>query len=168
MINNLDYCVKQVCKIEFKKDSQALMKLFKEISGQIIGCGLEIKQIKSTTVFPEIITTNGKSALHWDMQYWIFYERFLTELLALFEKNSYREQFINNVAGIYYDFITLKLLQIPELSYCIQVNRERLFPIQNKPFEVSEKVYNKYFGDSYKSIRVQTRYLVFYHELFHF
>lgn len=158
---------KIICQQIFHKDSDKLIDTFKEVGSQVLNKQLQIEQIKSTSVFPDIVTIKDKNILYWDIQYFEFFDRFLTELVALLENRAYQLQFIEQVSGIFYDFLSLKLIHIPELAYCIQVNRQRRFPAKKSEITVSKANYHRYLDGTYRSIIVQTRHLVFNHELFH-
>lgn len=105
--------------------------------------------------------------MYWDIQYFELFDRFLLELVALLDNRAYQPSFIEQVSGIFYDFLSLKLIHIPELAYCIQVNRQSRFPSKESEITLSEAGYHRYLDGTYRSIIVQTRQLVFFHELFH-
>ena len=157
---------KQLCKTPYTKDAQFLINSFSSISSKM-NCPLTIQQIKSASVFPEIVTVHDKHILYWDMQYWEFFDRFLLELSFLLENNEYEDVFSNRVLALYYDYLSLKLLHLPELSYCIQVNRERKFSVpKNNEAKTSFGMYQM-LGSIYESGIFYSRILVFYHEFFH-
>lgn len=158
---------KQLCLQPFSKDPLYLIDLFSSVATQM-KCPITIHQIKSASVFPEIATTTeNENILYWDMQYWEFYDRFLLELSYLFEDISYEEKFSQRVLALYYDFLSLKLLHFPELAYCIQVNRERKFHTDNEEATIVDGKTFQLLGSTFESGIFHSRFLVFYHELFH-
>lgn len=158
---------KQVCQLPYSKDPPYLLSLFLAATHEIADRSFTIQQIKSTTVFPEIVTVQGKHILHWDMQYWEFFDRFLLELSYLLIDSAYEERFSNRVLALFYDYLSLKLLPFPELAYCIQVNRERKFGISEKDPMMNLGTLHS-LGSTYESSNYYSRFLVFYHEFFHF
>lgn len=158
---------KQICQLPYSKDPQYLMSLFSAVTREIADCSLIIQQIKSATVFPEIVTVQGEHILHWDMQYWEFFDRFLLELTYLLEDRVYVETFSNRVLELFYDYLSLKLLPFPALAYCIQVNSERKFSISRKKLTTNPRTL-QLLGSTYESSNYYSKFLVFYHEFFHF
>ncbi len=157
---------KQLCQRPFSKDPSYLLNIFSSVSTQM-DCPLVIHQIKSTSVFPEIAVKSKENILYWDMQYWEFYDRFLLELSYLIEDVSYAEKFSDRLSALFYDFLSLKLLHIPELAYCIQVNRERKFYAENEQSKTYNSKTYQLLGCNYESGIFYSRFLVFYHEFFH-
>ena len=137
-----------ICQQILHKDLDKLIDTFKEVSFQLLNKQLKIEQLKSTSVFPDIVTINEKHILYWDVQYFELFDHFLLELTLLLENPAYRPQFIEQVSGIFYDFLSLKLIHIPELAYCIQVNRQRRFSSKTRELmlyaiEEYNKLYNQ-------------------------
>lgn len=151
----------------YAKDPSVLMTLFSAVIHQTTDYPLKIQQIKSTSVFPELITAHDEHVLCWDMQYWEFFDRFLLELSYLIESSAYQEQFSNRVLAIYYDYLSLKLLHIPELAYCIQVNRERKFSTAKKHKPTADLGTFQLLGSPYEGGTFYARLLVFCHEFYH-
>ena len=160
--------IKQICQTPYSKDPPYLMKLFSEVAVQTMGCPLTIQQIKSTSIFPEMISAHNHHILYWDLQYWELFERFLLELTYLLQNKTYEKRFVERVTALYYDFLSLKLLHIPELAYCIQVNRERKFGAEILKEDASNLGTLHLIGSNYESGIYYSRFLVFYHEFFHF
>ncbi len=158
---------KQLCQTPYSKDPQYLMALFSAVANQTMDCQLTIQQIKSASVFPEMVSAHGKHTLYWDLQYWEFFQRFLLELSYLLENSAYGDRFTERVLAICYDYLSLKLLHIPELAYCIQVNRERKFSAQDKTVAAASLGTLELIGSNYESGVYYSRFLVFYHEFFH-
>ncbi len=161
------YNPKQICHKPFPREPKYLLDIFHAISGQVFNTPFEIEQIKSASVFPEIATDSDKHVLYWDMQYWNFFDSFLLELSYLLENNLYLNNFIDRVCAIYFDYLSLKLLHIPSLAYCIQVNRERWFGSETA--YLSPNILGEYqmIGGVFWNNTYLARLLVFNHELFH-
>lgn len=151
----------QLCKKAFHRDPQSLINLFSTVADEM-NCHITINQIKSTAVFPKMVTALDKHTLYWDMQYWEFFDRFLLELSRFLADKEYRDIFSNRLLALFYDYLSIKLLHFPGLAYCIQVNRERKFYFQ----EENEKKH-KTFDKLYEKGILYSRILVFYHEIFH-
>ena len=158
--------IKQICQTQYSKDPQYMIDLFLAITSRSVNCPLAIEQIKSVSVFPEIVTEDNKSILYWDMQYWEFFDYFLLELSYFIENENYKERFIQHILALYYDYLSLKLVHIPELAYCIQVNRERKFGTPEKEAVNPEKF--QVIGSNFESGIFYSRFIVFFHEFFHF
>jgi len=160
--------IKDYCKNPFYMESSNLLDVFQNSYRQVFGSDLDIRQMKTATVFPEVISSGQQCLLCWDIQYWDFFDRFAVELACLIEDNSYQDVFLSQVCALYYDYLVLKLIHIPELAYCLQVNRKRLFDIQNQTERrMSLNTYNRYVEGDYEGIRIQAKQLTFNHELFH-
>lgn len=159
--------IKQICQSPYSRDPEYLMALFSAAAAQTMGCQLAIQQIKSASVFPEMVSVRDCHTLYWDLQYWEFFERFLLELSYLIENRSYEDQFSRRVLALYYDYLALKLLHIPGLAYCIQVNRERKFGLEDEQKGTSPQGTLPLIGSRYESGAFYARFLVFYHEFFH-
>lgn len=161
------YNSKQICHKPFIKEPKYLLDTFSTISGQLINVSFEIEQIKSASVFPEIAYNAGEYVLYWDLQYWDFFERFLLELSYLLENNLYLNSFIDRVCAIYFDYLSLKLIHIPALAYCIQVNRERKFGSETAYFSPNILGEDQKIGDVFWNQTYLARLLAFNHELYH-
>ena len=101
------------------------------------------------------------------MQYWEFFDSFLLELSYLLENNSYLDSFVNRVCSICFDYLSLKLLHIPALAYCIQVNREIRFGTETAYQPVNNLGEYQLMGSVFEKNIFLARILVFNHELFH-
>jgi hypothetical protein len=162
--------VKLYCAKSFHKEPRQLIEVFLDSSQQALGHTIDIRQIKSASVFPEIIE-NQQTQEHqmcWDLQYWEFFDKFALELSRLHDDISYRDTFISQISGLFCDFLVLKLISTPELAYCLQVNRERRFGLAtDEKIAISKDSYHRYIEGGHESVRVQARHLAFNHELFH-
>lgn len=158
---------KQVCRKPYSKESDSLLVLFSEMGNEIIDVPFEIKQIKSTSIFPEVATNFDEHAIYWDMQYWEFFDSFLLELSYFLENNAYFNDFIDRVCSIFFDYLSLKLIHIPALAYCLQVNRERQFGAETAYQSVNNLTKYQMAGNTCEKNTFLTRILVFNHELFH-
>lgn len=161
------YNFKQICSKPFTKEPEYLLDQFSTISRELINASFEIKQIKSASVFPEIAHNADKYVLYWDLQYWDFFEGFLLELSHLLENNLYLNSFVDHVCAIYFDYLSLKLLHIPALAYCIQVCRERKFGSETAYFSPNILGKDRIIGDIYWNQTYLARLLAFNHELYH-
>lgn len=161
------YNFKQVCRKPYSKEPEFLLGIFSAIGNEIIDISFEIKQIKSVSIFPEVATDFDKYVIYWDMQYWEFFDSFLLELSYLLENNAYFNSFIDRVCSICFDYLSLKLIHIPALAYCIQVNRERRFGTETAYQSVNDLSEYQIIGSIYEKNVFLTRMLVFNHELFH-
>lgn len=162
-MNNL----KQLCHKPYSKESELFLSIFYAIGNEIIDVPFEIKQIKSASIFPEVANDFDKYIIYWDMQYWEFFDSFLLELSYLLENNAYFGAFIDRVCSICFDYLSLKLVHIPALAYCIQVNRERRFGTETAYRSVNNLGECQIIGSIYEKNIFLTRMLVFNHELFH-
>lgn len=161
------YNTKQLCRKPYSREPKYLFDLFSVISAEIIDTSFNIEQVKSASVFPEIATNDNEYVLYWDIQYWDFFDRFLLELSYLLENNSYLENFTERVCSICFDYLSLKLLHIPALAYCIQVNRERRFGTETAYLSGSKLGEYQMIGGVFWNNTLLARLLVFNHELFH-
>lgn len=161
------YNFKQICRKQYSKESESLLGVFSAMGNAIIDIPFEIKQVKSASIFPEVVTDSDKYVIYWDMQYWEFFDSFLLELLYLLENNTYFDSFINRVCSICFDYLSLRLVHIPALAYCIQVNRERRFGTETAYQPVNNLGEKKIIGSAYEKNKFLSRILVFNHELFH-
>ncbi|MCH5262152.1 MAG: hypothetical protein J1F42_04500 [Lachnospiraceae bacterium] len=161
------YNTKQLCHKPYSREPKYLFDLFSSISSEIIDTSFEIEQVKSASVFPEIASDDNKHVLYWDIQYWDFFERFLLELSYLLENNSYLKNFTDHVCSICFDYLSLKLLHLPALAYCIQVNRERRFGTETAYLPGSNLGEYQMIGGVFWNNTLLARLLVFNHELFH-
>lgn len=161
------YNPKQVCRKPYSKEPEFLLDIFRAIGNEIINIPFEIKQIKSVSIFPEVVTGFDKYIIYWDMQYWDFFDSFLLELSYLLENNAYFNRFIDRVCSICFDYLSLKLVHIPALAYCIQVNREKRFGTETAYQCVNNLGEYQLTGSVYEKNVFLTRMLVFNHELFH-
>lgn len=161
------YNLKQVCRKPYSRESELFLSIFYAIGNEIIDIPFKIKQIKSASIFPEVASDFDKYVIYWDMQYWEFFDSFLLELSYLLENNAYFEAFIDRVCSICFDYLSLKLLHIPALAYCIQVNRERRFGTETAYRPVNNLGECQIIGSVYEKNIFLTRMLAFNHELFH-
>ncbi len=161
------YNPKQLCRKPFAKEPKYLLDTFSTISKQIINASFEIEQIKSASVFPEIAHNADKYVLYWDLQYWDFFERYLLELSYLLENSLYLNSFIDHVCAIYFDYLSLKLIHIPALAYCIQVIRERKYGTETAYFSPNILREDHTIGDVFWNHAYLVRLLAFNHELYH-
>jgi hypothetical protein len=159
---------KQLCKTPFNKEPEKLIETFNKMNKQALNGALIINQIKSSSVFPEIITNDDGYFLDWDIQYWIYFDSFLFELSLLLDNPSYKDNFIKNTHNLFYDFLSFKFIHIPELAYCLQVVRKNHFGIERtNNCDISENTYKRYIYGDFSGVRVQARWLAFCHELYH-
>lgn len=161
------YNPKQLCRNPYPKEPEFLLGIFSAMGNEIIDVPFEIKQIKSASVFPEVATDFNKYVIYWDMQYWEFFDSFLLELSYLLESNAYFDSFINRVCSICFDYLSLRMVHIPALAYCIQVNREKRFGTETAYQNVNNLDEYQLIGGLYEKNIFLTRMLVFNHELFH-
>lgn len=161
------YNTKQVSHKPYSKEPEFLLGIFYAIGNEIIDIPFEIRQVKSVSVFPEVATDSDTRIIYWDMQYWEFFDSFLLELSYLLENNTYFDGFVNRVCSICFDYLSLKLVHLPALAYCIQVNRERRFGAETAYQPVNNLGEYEIIGGVYEKNTFLARMLVFNHELFH-
>lgn len=160
--------IEQHSKKAFAEESKQLIDSFKEISRQVLGCDLHIKQLKSASVFPEIVSSSTQLHISWNMQFWNYYEIFLFELFRLIKNKSYKKNYVATVSRIFFDFLSLKFVSMPELAYCIQAYRDTSLEKNHTKDTINQ---NNSYSDINENIvstfLMQSKYLVFLHELFH-